>query len=53
MKLDNAKLCPNCDEVYEGTSCPFCTQSEAILLKRVLDTPKQEPGLISKSDASA
>jgi hypothetical protein len=32
MKLDRAKVCPECDEVYEGPQCPQCTNEQGIWL---------------------
>lgn len=37
MKLTNAKLCCNCDEVFEQNQCPVCTSSNWLLVSRLLN----------------
>jgi len=47
MKLRKAKICLNCDEVFEGAVCPKCTAESwrwlAAWLQPAYDPPKQDP----------
>jgi len=31
MQLINAKLCVNCDEIFEGETCPICGASDVVV----------------------
>ena len=37
MKLTSAKLCCNCDEVFEQNQCPVCTSKNWLLVSRLLN----------------
>lgn len=47
MKIGNAKLCPDCDEVYEGNQCPACTCEHGIVIADKLGTLSSEGGKLA------
>jgi hypothetical protein len=40
MRLRNAKLCGDCDEVFDSKLCPVCGRSEGVLISRFGLAPK-------------
>lgn len=53
MKLKDARLCIECDEVFEGRSCPVCDSGEGWPIINWLNNEnKGEQSCSSKSDQS-
>lgn len=40
MKLENAKLCVNCETIYSEEKCPTCTSEENFVLRDLLGTTR-------------
>jgi len=36
MKVEDAKICASCDEIYKGFKCPVCGFDQSISLERSL-----------------
>jgi hypothetical protein len=41
MKLTNARLCLDCDEVHEENQCPMCASESFAVIKRWVTTPEK------------
>jgi hypothetical protein len=41
MKLTNARLCLDCDEVHEDNQCPMCASESFAFIKRWVTTPEK------------
>ncbi len=47
MKIEEAKICLDCDEIYEGTSfCPNCSGRIGWPLKQWIGTIGREAGVV-------
>src|SRR5687768_7504032 len=43
MKLSNARLCLDCDEVYDEAHCPVCASESFAFIKRWVTAPERRP----------
>ncbi len=41
MKLSNARLCLDCDEVYDEAQCPVCASESYAFIKRWVTAPEK------------
>ena len=41
MKLSNARLCLDCDEVHDEAHCPVCASESYAFIKRWVTTPEK------------
>ena len=41
MKLSNARLCLDCDEVYDEAHCPVCASESYAFIKRWVTAPEK------------
>jgi hypothetical protein len=41
MKLRNARLCLDCDEVHDAQQCPACTSESYALITRWVEAPER------------
>jgi hypothetical protein len=57
MKLTNARLCLDCDEVHEDNQCPMCASESFAFIKRWVTTPERRvrsaPATSAPSEAVA
>jgi hypothetical protein len=53
MKLPNARLCLDCDEVYDEAQCPACASESYAFIKRWVTTPEKRPRAPVLNHASA
>lgn len=44
MKIKNTKLCPECDEVFEGQACPSCSFEGGIYIADKLGVLSEDGG---------
>ncbi len=47
MKLTNARLCLDCDEVHDEHQCPMCTSESFAFIKRWVPTPERAPAPVA------
>ena len=53
MKIEEAKICLDCDEIYEGNSyCPNCSGRIGWPLKQWIGTIGRENGAVELGEAS-
>lgn len=50
MKLSNARLCLDCDEIHEDDHCPVCVSESFAFIKRWVTTPERAvpPAAVAK-----
>jgi len=55
MKLTNARLCLDCDEVHEDGHCPVCASESFAFIKRWITTPERRvpPAAVPKAPSEA
>lgn len=53
MKLNNARLCLDCDEVHDDAQCPSCASESFAFLKRWVATPEARARAVVENQARA
>jgi hypothetical protein len=51
MRLSNARLCLDCDEVHDEARCPMCASESFAFIKRWVTTPDRSARPQSPKDA--